>query len=125
MSRRKVLVADDNKSFVEAVRRRLVHAGYDVVVAYDSYNSLAKAHSERPDLMLLDINMPAGDGFTVMERLHSSWEGSDRPPVIYMTGDQSVQHNHLSPDPAAFTILHKPVRLTVLFEAIESALGIS
>ncbi len=121
MKQYKILLADDNTSFVTAMKMRLEKMDYEVVTATDGYNSLAKARSEQPDLMLLDVNMPAGDGFTVKQRL-DSLPNAAHTPVIYLTGDHSARLDDLAERLGAFAILHKPVRLSTLMQTISNAL---
>jgi CheY-like chemotaxis protein len=64
MSRKaKILVVDDDHDFVDVVKTLLQGEAYEVVVAYDGKEGVAKAKEENPDLMLLDIIMPEEDGF--------------------------------------------------------------
>lgn len=116
-----ILLADDNLSFTTALRIRLEKVGYRVITASDGYNTLALARSEQPDLMLLDINMPAGDGFTVKQRL-DDLPGVAHPPVIYLTGDHSARLDEMAEKLGAFAIIHKPIRLSQLMDTVDAAL---
>ena len=67
--RRRILIADDDRNLLQALTVRLDAAGYDVITTQDAYQALDFARKHRPDLLLLDINMPAGSGFSVHERI--------------------------------------------------------
>ena len=122
MNRRpRILLADDDELLLKALTIRLEKLNVQVITATDGYTSLAKASEWRPDLMILDVNMPAGDGFSVQERL-----GNDpalrRIPVIYLTGDQSQRLDTLCEKMGGFALFHKPFRLPQLIECINQAL---
>lgn len=63
LSKAKILLIDDDPDFVKVTTKILSSKAYDVVVAYNGKEGLAKAKSEKPDLILLDILMPVTDGF--------------------------------------------------------------
>ena len=102
-----ILIADDDHDLLRAVSIRLKSAGYEVVTALDSYQAVQFANEHRPDLVILDINMPAGDGFTVQERLRNIGELATTP-VIYLTGDTSELTKELARRTGAYALLHKP-----------------
>ena len=70
--RRKILIVDDEPDIVRALALRLKMAGYDVVAATDGAGALMTAVTEQPDLMLLDIGLPHGDGHFVAAKLRSN-----------------------------------------------------
>ena len=122
MARRpRILVADDDAALLEALRIRLESLDVEVVTATDGYCSLAKARSHRPDLMILDVNMLAGDGFSVQERLREI-EGMDTVPVIYLTGDRSERLDAVAEQVGGFALLHKPFTINELLSVILDAL---
>jgi CheY-like chemotaxis protein len=65
----KVLIAEDNAVNRELLREVLEGRGYEVVEAVDGQEALAKIEESRPNLVLLDINMPVLDGFAVIRRI--------------------------------------------------------
>jgi DNA-binding NarL/FixJ family response regulator len=68
---RTVLVVDDSAAFRTTARMLLRARGYDVVgVAEDIASGLAKAEELQPDCVLMDVNLPDGDGVTAAARLH-------------------------------------------------------
>lgn len=80
----KILVADDRPDNITLLVRYLDYEGYDHVTAQDGVETLAKAQDEMPDLVLLDINMPNKDGFTVLEEIRAN-PILEHIPVIILT----------------------------------------
>lgn len=116
-----VLIADDDSRLLEALSLRLRREGFKVLTASDGYNALALAVERRPDLLVLDVNMPAGDGFTVQERGNHRSELAD-VPVIYLTGDQSQRLDEMAEVLGAFALIHKPFEFDRLLNTIRAAL---
>jgi two-component system alkaline phosphatase synthesis response regulator PhoP len=82
MTKAKVLVADDDPAIQELVRLNLEVQGYQVIVASNGVETVRKALSERPDLIILDILMPEMDGYEVMRLLKNSEETSAIPIIV-------------------------------------------
>ena len=81
----KVLVVEDDKAVAQAMLARLAHEGYEVFVAGDAVSALSVARNSRPDVALLDINLPAGSGFDVARRLDNT---VSRVAKIFITGSK-------------------------------------
>ena len=86
----KILIADDDEKFIRAVARHLRLKGYDVQWATDGFQALQVAQKLRPEIILLDVNMPAGGGIGTLERL-KGFPVLASVPVIVMTGDRSPE----------------------------------
>jgi len=82
MSKKKILVVDDEPQFRLLVQKRLQANGYDVVQAVDGADGLEKARTEKPDLILLDIMMPHMNGVEVLKVLKSEDTTRDIPVVM-------------------------------------------
>src|SRR5688572_19653675 len=108
--KKKILIADDDRALVQMLSVGLRGAGYDVVSAVDGYYAFSAAVNQQPDLLILDIHMPAGSGFNVLERMYRS-EGAQRAPVIYMSGDKSAQVQSVAERFGAFALIHKPFEM--------------
>jgi len=80
----KILLVDDDPDFVEATKIVLESAPYQVEVAYNGTEALAKVHEEKPDLIILDVIMPEQDGFKVCKALKEDPELS-KIPIIMLT----------------------------------------
>lgn len=117
----RILVADDDARLTLALRLRLERDGFEVVVATDGYNALARTLESHPDVLVLDVHMPAGDGFSVQERLSKA---THRPPVptIYITGDASSAATRDAVKHHATAVLHKPFGYDQLLTIIRRAL---
>ncbi len=92
----KILLVDDDKDFVEATRLVLESKPYEVIVAYDGDEALAKARQEKPELIILDIIMPVKDGFTAAEQLKKDPELSKIPVIMLTSFAQRVGETSLS-----------------------------
>ncbi len=83
-SQQKILIVDDEPDLASTVEYRLKFADYQVVTAGDGRQGLEQAQSEKPDLILLDTNMPVMNGHEMLERLRA--DGSLKHiPVIMLT----------------------------------------
>lgn len=82
MTKAKVLVADDDLAIQELIRLNLELQGYQVIIASNGVETVRKALSERPDLIILDILMPEMDGYEVMRLLKNSEETSYIPIIV-------------------------------------------
>ncbi|MEY3024172.1 MAG: hypothetical protein RJA16_998 [Planctomycetota bacterium] len=119
----KVLIADDDVGLLTALAVRLRAAGYAVRTAQDCYQAVQLANRWRPDVIVLDLRMPAGDGCIVQDRIESSRKGLLRvAPVIFLTGERSAQVDAMSACGRAFAVLHKPCDTQTLIGVIEDAL---
>ena len=85
MSEKKILIVDDERDFAFVLSTHLKAHGYNTVMASDAVGAIAAAQKERPDFIILDISMPAGDGFSVMERLAKS-DHTALIPIVVVTG---------------------------------------
>ena len=80
----KILLVEDDVPLRDMYETRLKYEGYETVVATDGEEALAKAVSEKPDLILLDIMMPKISGFDVLDILKST-EATKHIPIIILT----------------------------------------
>ncbi len=78
----KILVADDNPDNLRLLSSRLQNEGYHFTPAWDGDETLGKIRLEKPDLILLDVNMPKKDGFQVLEEIRSDPEIAHIPVII-------------------------------------------
>ncbi|HTW93201.1 MAG TPA: response regulator [Tepidisphaeraceae bacterium] len=81
----KILIADDDPGMVRLLRMALEPTGLIVREAYDSVSLLTRVQREPPDLIIMDVQMPGGNGLSACEMLASD-RASARVPVIILTG---------------------------------------
>lgn len=85
MTRRKVLIVEDDRDLRQGLTLRLVSWGYDVVQAEDGFFAVSVARNEQPDVVLLDIGLPGSDGLSVLER-YAKLPMLSGTPVVVLTG---------------------------------------
>ncbi|MEI5008105.1 response regulator transcription factor [Streptomyces sp. NPDC087659] len=115
----RILVVDDEPAVREALQRSLAFEGYAVEVAADGADALAKVESYRPDLVVLDIQMPRMDGLTAARRLRSA--GSTLP-ILMLTARDTVGDRVTGLDAGADDYLVKPFELDELLARIRALL---
>jgi two-component system KDP operon response regulator KdpE len=81
---KKILVVDDEPNIVRVIAERLHAHGYEVITASDGLYAVIKAHNDKPDLIILDVRMPAGGGTSVFENLRMTSD-TKMIPVIFIT----------------------------------------
>jgi two-component system alkaline phosphatase synthesis response regulator PhoP len=79
---KKILVVEDELAYLKLLNSQLTQKGYKVIEAINGKNGLAKAKSENPDLILLDIRMPVMDGMAMLSLLRKEEQG-DEHEVIF------------------------------------------
>jgi DNA-binding response OmpR family regulator len=122
MSKRTILIVDDDADVRMSLHVRLKANDYNVIFAGDGVASIAEARKHMPDLILLDLGLPAGDGFAVMQRLKSNDSLSLIPVIIMSARDRSAnQGRALRAGAQAF--LQKPVENAQLLSTIRQTLG--
>ena len=119
--KKKILIVDDERDIVKALMIRLQGAGYEVVTAFDGAQAIFVAHKEKPDLILLDIRMPAGNGFSVAEKLKHS-VNTFSIPVIFLTGSPERNAEERAMTLGARFYIKKPYDPEELLDAVRRAL---
>ena len=103
MAKPKILVVDDDPDLVRALRLRLRANNFEVATATDGYTAIASAQKERPALIILDLGLPVGDGFVVLERLQNIDALAGVPVIVLSARDpQSNEERALKAGAAAF-----------------------
>jgi CheY-like chemotaxis protein len=118
---KKILLVDDDKDVLLGLNVRLRANGYSVVFASDAISAISVARQEMPDVIILDIGLPAGDGFVVMKRLRALLPLA-HIPIIFLTGKDPVINREKALSAGAQAFLQKPVDNEVLLLAIRKAL---
>jgi two-component system, OmpR family, KDP operon response regulator KdpE len=103
MPQAKILVVDDDPDLVRAMRLRLRANHYEVATACDGYGAIASAQKDRPALIVLDLGLPVGEGFVVLERLQNSDRLAGVPVIVLSARDpQSNEDRVLKAGASAF-----------------------
>jgi len=122
MPKPRILVVDDDPDLVRALRLRLRANNYEVTTASDGYSAIASAQKERPALIILDLGLPVGDGFVVLDRLQNIDALSGVPVIVLSARDpQANEERALKAGAAAF--FQKPADNDELMNVIRVSLG--
>jgi DNA-binding response OmpR family regulator len=122
MTGKKILLVEDDKDAVRAIAIRLKSQGYDLVVAPDAIAAISAARREKPDLIILDLGLPGGDGFTVMKRLKSNCDFMLVPIIVVSARDPLINEARAMEE-GAEAFFQKPVDNSELSAALERALS--
>jgi DNA-binding response OmpR family regulator len=82
-TKRKILVVDDEALTTELAKTFLEKHNFSVIIAADGETAISLAHSENPDLILLDVMLPAMDGFSVCKKLKSDAKFKNTPILMF------------------------------------------
>lgn len=121
MKNHTILIADDDSALLQAMSCRLENEGYTVFTTQDGYQALAIARREEPDLMILDINMPAGSGFSVQQRIQAIDAIAD-VPLIFITGHEMASLPDEVCQIGSPKLIRKPFETGVLLATIRECL---
>lgn len=119
---RKILIVDDDPNMQLALRIRLEANNYAVFSAGDGTAGIQQTRKHNPDLILLDLGLPAEDGFSVLERLRENKTMSSIP-VIVVSGRDRIASCGRSLQAGAKAFLQKPVDNTRLLSLVAQHLG--
>ena len=122
MEKPKILIVDDDPDLRRGLNLRLRSQHYDTAYATDGFSAIAMAQKEKPDLIILDIGLPAGDGFVVLERLQQNASLSTIPVIVLSARDpQSTREKTMRAGATAF--FQKPADNAELLNAIRAVLS--
>jgi DNA-binding response OmpR family regulator len=118
-ARKKVLLVEDDDKLAMALALRFRAAGFDTTIAADGMDGVRTAVRARPDVIVLDISLPAGDGFTVAQRIHAAIPTPI--PMIFLTASRRQDLRQKAFQLGAVAFFEKPYPPEALVEAIEHA----
>lgn len=118
----RLLVVEDNEMNRDMLTRRLQRRGYDVVVALDGEAGLRLAHTEAPDLILMDMSLPVIDGWEVTRQLKGA-ASTSAIPIIALTAHAMAGDREKALEAGADDYDTKPVDLSRLLAKIEVLLS--
>jgi len=119
---KKILVIEDDADTCQGLNVRLRAYGYNMVFAVDGTSAITVAFEENPDLVLLDLGLPMGDGFSVLQCLKSSLR-TMHIPVIVLSARDPVTHKQHSLEMGAVVYFQKPADTEQLMAAVRKELG--
>jgi len=117
----KILLVEDNETNADLLRRRLERRGYSVVTAPDGEQGYSLAHSEKPDLILMDISLPAMDGWQVAQ-LVKAHQQTRHIPIIILTAHALFDDRAKAAETGCSDYETKPVEFDRLTQKIENLL---
>ena len=119
---KKILIVEDDRKIALAVAVRLKAHGYEVITAFDAQAGVEVAVKNRPDLVILDISLPAGSGFTVAERIQNLSQTAG-VPMIFMTASRKPEFVRMAAELGAVAFIQKPFEDGELISDVRHALG--
>jgi DNA-binding response OmpR family regulator len=119
---KKILIADDESSILKLLTLRLKANNYEVIAASDGMQAVMRAHQDKPDLIILDIRMPAGGGMTVCGHLKESIE-TMAIPIIFITAHPSDELRQKAREMGVEDFIAKPFNDEELIAKIRKILG--
>ncbi len=118
----KVLLVEDHEEIWDFLSRRLRRRGHEVLLAHDGEEGLRKAGAERPDVVLLDMNLPVMDGWTAARALKGD-PATARIPVIALTAHAMAGDRDKALEAGCDDYHPKPVDFSRLLTQIDAATG--
>jgi len=122
MKPKRILIVEDEKDILLGIGVRLKACGYEPILALDAVSAVSTARKEIPDLVILDLGLPGGDGFLVMERFRTTMTTA-AIPVIVLTAADPFLNREKALKAGANAFLQKPVQINALLRSIRKALG--
>ena len=122
MTAKKILIVDDDPHLLLGLTAKLKANGYRVTCATDALSAITVARKEAPDLVILDLGLPAGDGFLVLERMRSLAD-LVATPVIVLSARDPTDNKKRALDAGAVAYFQKPPDSYEFLTEIRQALG--
>lgn len=114
-----ILLVEDDKTLAKAMGIRLKANGHYCAGASDAISAVTEARKASPDLVIVDVNLPGGDGFLVIERLMSI-NGTADIPFIFITASKATGLRQKALKYGATGFLEKPFQSNELLQLIDS-----
>jgi len=115
-----ILVVDDDRELVDAMRTMLERQGYKVIQAHDGNQGQQAIYTQRPDLVILDMMMPRKGGYPVLEHFKDK---PDAPPIIMVTANEGSRHKVYAEYLGVIDYIRKPFAMERLLETVSKALA--
>jgi two-component system response regulator AtoC len=115
-----ILIVEDDQKVALGLAIRMKSAGYEAIIAHDALSGVRSAIRNKPHLVLLDISMPAGNGFLVAERIQRN---IPHPiPIIFLTASRHPEFRQKAEELGALAFFEKPYEPAELLAVIGEAL---
>lgn len=121
MKQSRILLVDDDADLLEAVRIRLSAYGFDVYTASDGVEAARSVHMYTPDVIVLDIGMPHGDGHWVARQIKND-PVTESIPIIFLTARSAMKDFQRAHDTGVEKFITKPFQPEELTLAVEELL---
>ncbi len=118
----RVLLVEDDREIVRALRIRLRAAGFEILVAHDGQAGIDAATQDQPDAIVLDVRMPVMDGLTALAKLREQ-EATRHIPALFYSATITETAKNKAFDLGARYFLNKPCDANTLAQAIRSAIA--
>jgi diguanylate cyclase (GGDEF)-like protein len=116
--KRRVLIVDDDATFGLIAAETLVQAGFEVLIAKDAREATDAFDRFAPDLVLLDVQLPGGNGFAVCSHIRSAPTNGD-VPIVMVTGHGDMPSIEAAYEAGATDFLHKPLLWPTLAHKVD------
>ena len=117
----KILIIEDEIDISKVLNKRLTDAGFKTSVSADAYQGVEMAHQEHPDLIILDLMLPAGGGLSVLKRIRVSTH-TKFIPIVVLTGMKDEKYKKEVLDEGVEAYMEKPYEINELLETIKKIL---
>jgi len=118
MTKKRILLVDDEVQLVEMMKMRLEANNYEIITAYDGQEALEKARNEKPDLIILDLMLPKLDGYTVCRMLKFD-EKYKSIPIVMFTARVQESDKKMGQEVGADAYITKPFDPQALLSKIK------
>lgn len=116
--KRKILIIEDEKSLAQVLEDTFSQEGFEIIKAFDGENGVDKFYNEKPDLILLDINLPKKLGWEVCKEIRET----SNIPIIMMTARDSDSDEYNGLSIGADDYITKPFNLKILLLKVKKLL---
>jgi len=120
----KILIADDEPVILEIMSLKIAAQGYEVITARDGQEAWDKIVSDIPDVIVLDLNMPKMDGWSVLSHLRQHPPTSVWQPVIIVSAQNELENFKRGLNMEADHYLSKPCPIENIIKAIRLMLSL-
>ena len=114
----KILIVDDDRTSCSILSGRLTAAGHKTLTAFDAMSGFTSIMRERPDVVILDLGMPAGGGFSVAQRMRAI-PAIAHTPVIIITASDDEPTRERARSIGAVAFVPKPFDMDLVLRAVE------